>query len=403
MNKRSLTIATTFGLAYCYISGVAHANDAPPYENWIGLSGQFYNADNDKNPPTGGLDTGRGFSGEIGYRFDESWAARFELGRVFINDDVRSLGDDDGVQVSVDAMYFLPDDLAYVFGGLREQSLKQNHYGVASMGVGKHWAVSEKWRVITELGYYYDFGQKYTDYSVKLGISYLLGTKPVSSTSNKDSDNDGVYDAQDSCPNTPPNRKVDTNGCEIKDPDDDGIVTAMDDCPNTAAGARVNDAGCSPDLDSDNDGVFDSKDKCPNTPITDKVDENGCSIFEQKQVSVALDVLFANNSAVISNPESEKIVEFVSFMKRYPSTEAVIEGHTSAVGSVAYNQRLSEERAQAIKKLLIERFKIDESRLKAVGYGETRLKDTSNTSEAHRVNRRIEVKVSAIIEEKVNR
>lgn len=431
MKKYSLAVAIAIGLA---TSSITHAQDTPPYENWVGVFGQYYIADSDKNPPVGGLDSGRGFGGEIGFRFDSNWAARFELGRLLIDNDRVDWLRDDGTQLGLDAMYFFEDDIAYVFGGIREQSLNSDDYRMASMGVGKHWEVAEKWRVITELGYYFDFGQGYKDYSAKLGLAYIFGSPSVPSTpKNLDSDNDGVYDAidrcpntpmgtqvdatgcnidldgdgvpnaLDQCPNTPANSNVDAKGCAIKDSDNDGVIDSLDSCPNTAPGAEVNAKGCAVELDSDNDGVLDSVDDCLNTPMTDKVDENGCSIFEQSEVSMELDILFANNSSIISNPDSQKIVEFVAFMKRYPNTQAVIEGHSSAVGDAGYNQMLSEKRAQSVKTLLVDDYRIDESRLTAVGYGESRLKDTSNTAEAHRVNRRIEVKVTAIIEQKVTR
>jgi outer membrane protein OmpA-like peptidoglycan-associated protein len=47
----------------------------------------------------------------------------------------------------------------------------------------------------------------------------------------------------------------------------------------------------------------------------------------------------------------------------------VIEGHTDAVGSLDYNQRLSEERAQSVYRYLRERFGIESDRLQTVGRG----------------------------------
>ena len=427
MKKHAIGVAIALGMTI----SCAQAQDNPPYENWVGVFGQYYNADSDKNPPVGGLDTGKGFGGEVGFRFDPQWAVRFELGRVLISNDIASWRDDDGTQIGVDAMYFLEDDLAYLYGGLRDQSLNNDDYRMAAMGVGKHWEVSEKWRVITELGYYFDFGQGFKDYSAKVGVAYLFGSPAPKS--NPDSDKDGIYDAVDRCPSTPMGTKVDATGCNvdmdgdgvlnaadkcpatpagsvvdamgcaIKDADNDGVLDADDSCPNTEAGVKVNAKGCAVALDSDNDGVLDSQDKCLNTPMTDKVDSDGCSVFEEKEVSMELDILFPNNSSVISNPDSAKIMEFVAFMKRYPNTQAVIEGHSSAVGNADYNQFLSEKRAQSIKALLVEDYRVDASRLEAVGYGESQLKDTSNTPEAHRINRRIEVKVTALVEEKVAR
>ncbi|HET8690199.1 MAG TPA: PBP1A family penicillin-binding protein [Candidatus Saccharimonadales bacterium] len=106
----------------------------------------------------------------------------------------------------------------------------------------------------------------------------------------KDSDNDGVNDDKDKCPNTAPGVKVDKNGCEVKptDSDGDGVPDDKDKCPDTPSGAKVDQNGCEittqPDngnsnkqTDSDGDGVTDDVDQCPNTPKGDKVDAVGCS------------------------------------------------------------------------------------------------------------------------------
>lgn len=458
MKKFTLCVAS----AITMMCSAAQAQEAAPYETWVGGFAQYYSADSDKHEPIGGLDDGRGFGAEVGFRFDPSWAIRFEVGRLLIDksSSVPLALADDGTQIGADMMYFLEDDLAYLFGGLREQSLQANSYRMGNVGVGKHWEVADNWRVITELAGYHDFGQGYKEMGLKLGVAYVFGTNKT--TQNPDSDNDGVYDAVDRCPNTPagtqvdatgcnidmdgdgvlnaqdqcpttkPGVRVDENGCAFKDADNDGVVDANDkcpntkpgaevdamgcadsdndgvidmndSCPNTPAGTKVNVKGCAVDLDLDSDGVLDSQDKCLGTPMTDKVDADGCSIFEQNEVSISLDILFANNSSVVSNPDSPRIQEVAEFMNRFPNTQAVVEGHSSAVGEASYNQFLSEKRAQAVRTLLIEDYGIDADRLEAVGYGESRLKDSSNTAEAHRVNRRIEMKVTATVEVKATR
>lgn len=64
----------------------------------------------------------------------------------------------------------------------------------------------------------------------------------------KDSDNDGVIDADDKCANTPAGTTVDATGCEVveepKDADGDGVIDADDKCPNTPAGTAVDSTGC---------------------------------------------------------------------------------------------------------------------------------------------------------------
>lgn len=429
MKKLTLCVAA----ALTAVASTASAQEAPPYENWVGVFGQYYSADRMKNPEFGGLTDGSGFGIEAGFRFDPSWAMRFEISRLLLDseNDNPFASDDDGTQLGADVMYFIEDDAAYFFGGLRSQSLNADSYRMATAGVGKHWELNENVRVITEVAAYHDFGQKYHEYSAKIGLAYIFGANTV--VANPDSDSDGVYDAidrcpatpagtqvdatgcnidmdgdgvlngQDQCPMTTPGVNVDAKGCEIKDADNDGVVDAMDSCPNTAPGVEVNVKGCAVDLDTDNDGILDSRDNCLGTPMTDKVDADGCSIFEKKEVSVALDMLFGNNSSVITNPDSARIEEFVAFMNRFPNTQAVIEGHSSAVGDADYNMMLSKKRAQSVRTLLINEYRLDSGRIEAIGFGETQLKDKGNTAAANRINRRIEVKVTALVEEKVER
>ena len=98
----------------------------------------------------------------------------------------------------------------------------------------------------------------------------------------KDSDNDGVPDSADSCPNTPLGASVDSNGCASsqKDSDGDGVKDNLDQCPNTPSGETVNSNGCSSsERDSDGDGVIDSLDNCANTPSGATVDDNGCPYY----------------------------------------------------------------------------------------------------------------------------
>ena len=145
--------------------------------------------------------------------------------------------------------------------------------------------------------------------------------------------------------------------------------------------------------DSDNDGVVDSKDMCPDTPAGVKVDAKGCTVFDEETVEITLRVLFDNESAVVKMPKDPEIAEFAEFMKQYPSTTAVIEGHTSAPGTEAYNMDLSKRRAANFKEVMVDMYGIEGSRLETIGYGETQLLDKGKNAEAHRVNRRISVTV----------
>ncbi|MEG3765934.1 OmpA family protein [Alteromonas sp. 14N.309.X.WAT.G.H12] len=354
---------------------VAQEDDSTaPYQSWLGFHGMYYNADESDKPGPDFMEDGAGFGFEYGWRFDESWAVRGEYTALDL-DYAQINGSQDSVSghmFGVDAMYFMPDDLWYLFGGVKRQILDDN-YNLANVGIGKHWDLNDDVQLTTELAAYRDFDDSYYDYSVKIGVSFPFGK--VTETN---------Y--------TAPAPVVDG------DSDNDGVLNSQDMCPNTPAGTEVDSKGCAVIVDSDNDGVADSKDMCPDTPMTDKVDADGCTVFDQEEITHTLHVQFANNSAEVSDPHSAEIEEFVDFFKRYGKTQAVIEGHASAPGDAAYNMDLSKRRAEAFKDLLVNEYGIDASRLTAEGFGESQLLMEGSSSEANRVNRRIAIRVTAIVE-----
>jgi outer membrane protein OmpA-like peptidoglycan-associated protein len=108
----------------------------------------------------------------------------------------------------------------------------------------------------------------FTNVGVNLGVSFMLGSKPI-----PDTDHDGVLNNRDRCPNTPEGAQVDGSGCPA-DNDNDGVANGVDRCPNTAIGATVDASGCP--RDTDNDNIADGVDKCPDTPEGVLVDASGC-------------------------------------------------------------------------------------------------------------------------------
>lgn len=135
--------------------------------------------------------------------------------------------------------------------------------------------------------------------------------------------------------------------------------------------------------DSDGDGVIDSLDECPNTMAKAKVDSVGCMTL------VNLNINFDTDKSVIKDSYNTRIVEFANMMNANPKLKATIGAHTDSVGSDAYNQKLSEKRADATVNAL-KALKVDASRIKAVGYGETKPVATNSTVEGKAQNRRVE-------------
>ena len=80
-----------------------------------------------------------------------------------------------------------------------------------------------------------------------------------------------------------------------------------------------------------------------------------------------------------------------TIIRAYPSGSANLEGHTDSKGDDAYNQRLSERRAESVRRWLIDRERLDPSRLGARGWGESRPVASNDTDAGRQKNRRVEV------------
>ena len=85
-------------------------------------------------------------------------------------------------------------------------------------------------------------------------------------------------------------------------------------------------------------------------------------------------------------------------MREYVDTTVTIEGHTDSVGSTASNQKLSQQRADAVREVLVSQFGVNPSRLIAIGYGETRPIADNGTPMGRQENRRVEAVVTATVE-----
>ena len=140
--------------------------------------------------------------------------------------------------------------------------------------------------------------------------------------------------------------------------------------------------------------MTDDKDQCANTPIKDKVDTVGCSIFTEQSVSIALNAQFDNDSAVVKPEYHADIEKLANFLKRFPNTDVEIGGHASNVGKPEYNMVLSDKRADAVAKILVEKYGISQSRVTSNGYGITKPLVAGDSKEAHAANRRIEAIVT---------
>lgn len=114
-------------------------------------------------------------------------------------------------------------------------------------------------------------------------------------------------------------------------------------------------------------------------PVTVKT-ERYCTI---------LDINFEINQDEMQRADVEKLGTIAIFMRDYPETTAVVQGHSDDVGPAEDNLKLSQRRADAAVNYLVDSEKIARSRLSAVGYGETRPIADNSTREGKQANRRL--------------
>ncbi|MCA9537938.1 MAG: OmpA family protein [Myxococcales bacterium] len=221
-----------------------------------------------------------------------------------------------------------------------------------------------------------------------------------------DNDNDKILDVDDKCPNEPEtvNQWQDQDGCpdEVPDTDGDGLLDPVDKCPQQPEDKDgfEDEDGC-PDPDNDQDGLLDTVDQCPNQPETRNgfEDQDGCPderptptlVRVTKQKIEILEKVFFHTNKTSIKPESFNVLQQVAeVLVQNPQIKRVrIEGHTDSVGKDAYNLKLSQGRAESVRKFLTDRG-VDVSRLDAVGFGETMPIADNSTSDGRAENRRVE-------------
>ena len=113
--------------------------------------------------------------------------------------------------------------------------------------------------------------------------------------------------------------------------------------------------------------------------LLEEIEDNyNAAEFQQGKVELGEDAKFV-------------LHDLSKLMKQYPELKLRIEGHTSAEGDVAFNQKLSEGRAQAAVAFLVEHEGVDASRLEAAGFGSSKLKNADDPMAPE--NRRTEFEI----------
>lgn len=102
------------------------------------------------------------------------------------------------------------------------------------------------------------------------------------------------------------------------------------------------------------------------------------------------DVLFETGKSQLTSPAKEIVFEIAQVIQRAPSRHLLVEGHTDSIGTIEYNHRLSEARAQEVARAL-EANGIPRRLITTAALGETTPIATNRTEQGRRRNRRVEV------------
>ncbi len=292
----------------------------------------YFGADKDR----GGTRRGVTISGIYGYRWSSHWGVELNLAGSTIE-----TGSDEGTDFyqqggTIDLVYGFKDrGLSWTpfallgVGALQNDVIPDSEDAVsfivnAGLGVVSQPLTRLGFKLRAEGRYQYDqFQDSYQDYRLLAGLEFPFGKRSITLQ-----------------PLVPP-------AVEIRE-----IYVPM------------------PFIDTDKDTIEDSRDKCPDTPEGLRVDSEGCVI--EGQALELRGVTFALDKALLQL-NAQTVLDYVTkAMQGQPTMMVEIAGHTDSSASQAYNQRLSQRRAEAVTAYLVAQG-ISASRLTAKGYGESQL------------------------------
>lgn len=121
--------------------------------------------------------------------------------------------------------------------------------------------------------------------------------------------------------------------------------------------------------------------------ITEPVTQR--SVKQMEEYCSMLDIQFEINKDEIQREDLERLAVVGTFLKKYPDTNAIVEGHTDNIGTPAANQILSRHRAESVMSYLVREQRVPGGRISAIGYGDTRPIADNSTEDGKRANRRI--------------
>jgi len=130
----------------------------------------------------------------------------------------------------------------------------------------------------------------------------------------------------------------------------------------------------------------DLQDKLPNARV-ERIGEGIAVTFDSG-------ILFAVNASTLQPAGQQNLRDLAASLEEYEGTEVLVVGHTDSTGEEAYNQALSERRADSARTFLLGAG-IESGRVRAVGRGELEPIATNDTADGRQQNRRVEVAIFA--------
>lgn len=129
-----------------------------------------------------------------------------------------------------------------------------------------------------------------------------------------------------------------------------------------------------------------------NQKLIQELRSKGVDAFQGKRGVIASmpDVLFEFSSAEMTAEAVREAAEIARIVRNYPDRKILVEGHTDSVGTMVYNQRLSEGRAQSVADELVAKG-VSRRRVVSAGFGESRPVSSNLTELGRTKNRRVEV------------
>lgn len=109
-------------------------------------------------------------------------------------------------------------------------------------------------------------------------------------------------------------------------------------------------------------------------------------------VTFRSDNQFDVNSAILRGGAQNDVARMASILAEFEKTKIIVSGHTDSTGPEAYNQTLSERRANAVRNILVANGVVS-NRVTTIGFGESQPIAENSTDYGRQLNRRVEIKI----------